>query len=101
MEQPTDPLVPSGISGLDDILRGGLPERCLYLIAGLPGTGKTTLAMQFLLEGVRLGERCLYVSLSETKAEIDKVARSHGWDISAIQMTELVPSESNLAPEAQ
>jgi circadian clock protein KaiC len=101
MAQPTDPLVSSGITGLDDILRGGFPERCLYLVAGLPGTGKTTLAMQFLLDGVRAGERCLYISLSETKAEIDKVARSHGWDISALQMTELVPSESNLAPEAQ
>jgi circadian clock protein KaiC len=101
MAQPLDLLVPSGVEGLDDILRGGFPERCLYLIAGLPGTGKTTLAMHFLLEGARRGERCLYISLSETKAEIAKVARSHGWDISAIEMTELVPSEANLAPEAQ
>ena len=55
---------------IDQWSRWRLPERCLYLIAGLPGTGKTTLAMQLLLEGVRLGERCLYISLSETKAEI-------------------------------
>ena len=101
MNDALDSLVPSGIAGLDDILRGGFPQHCLFLVTGTPGTGKTTLAMQFLLEGVNRGERCLYVSLSETRAEIDKVARSHGWDISGVQMAELVPSEANLAPEAQ
>jgi circadian clock protein KaiC len=101
MSDDDDVLVPTGISGLDDILRGGLPKNCLYLITGAPGTGKTTLAMQFLLEGVRAGERCLYVTLSESKAEIGKVARSHGWDISKIGLSELVPSEHNLSPDAQ
>jgi len=96
-----EPIVPTGIAGLDDILRGGLPHNCLFLITGLPGTGKTTLAMQFLLEGAQRGERCLYITLSESQAEIDKVARSHGWDISRIQVTELIPSEHNLSPEAQ
>ncbi|MGH8314073.1 MAG: ATPase domain-containing protein [Steroidobacterales bacterium] len=93
--------VASGVVGLDDILRGGFPPNCLFLVSGTPGTGKTTLAMQFLLEGVRRGESSLYVSLSETRAEIDMVARSHGWDISQLQMTELVPSEANLSPDAQ
>jgi circadian clock protein KaiC len=103
MEQPeqTDATVPCGIGGLDDILRGGFPEHCLSLISGMPGTGKTTLAMQFLLDGVQRGERCLYVTLSESRAEIEKVARSHGWDLSRITIIELVPSERNLSTEAQ
>jgi len=103
MEQPeqTDATVPCGIGGLDDILRGGFPEHCLSLISGMPGTGKTTLAMQFLLDGVQRAERCLYVTLSESRAEIEKVARSHGWDLSKIAVVELVPSEGNLSTEAQ
>lgn len=91
----------SGIEGLDDILRGGFPERCMCLISGTPGTGKTTLAMQFLLEGAHRGEICLYITLSETKSEIEKVARSHGWDLSSIRIKELVPSENHLSADAQ
>jgi circadian clock protein KaiC len=94
-------MVPSGIDGLDDILRGGFPQDCLFLITGAPGTGKTSLAMQFLLQGVEQGERCLYVTLSESKAEIDKVALSHGWDLSKIEIVELIPSERNLSADAQ
>jgi circadian clock protein KaiC len=94
-------MVPSGIDGLDDILRGGFPQDCLFLITGAPGTGKTSLAMQFLLQGVERGERCLYVTLSESKAEIDKVALSHGWDLSKIEIVELIPSERNLSADAQ
>jgi circadian clock protein KaiC len=89
------------VDGLDDILRGGFPENCLHLITGAPGTGKTTLAVQFLLEGVKRGERCLYVTLSETRKEMEKVARSHGWDLSQLGMTELIPSEHNLSADAQ
>jgi len=94
-------VVPCGIEGLDDILRGGFPQECLFLVTGAPGTGKTSLAMQFLLEGVRRGERCLYVTLSESKSEIEKVAQSHGWDLSKIDMLELIPSEHNLSADAQ
>jgi circadian clock protein KaiC len=94
-------MVPTGIEGLDDILRGGFPQHCLFLVTGMPGTGKTSLAMQFLLEGRTRGERCLYVTLSETRSEIEMVARSHGWDLSKIDMVELVPSEKNLSAEAQ
>ena len=101
MNEVGDSKVASGVAGLDDILRGGFPHNCLFLVTGTPGTGKTTLAMQFLLDGIRQGHRTLYISLSETRAEIELVARSHGWDISAIQMTELVPSEANLSPDAQ
>ena len=103
MEQaePSDAKVSSGISGLDDILRGGFPEYCLSMISGTPGAGKTTLAMQFLLDGARRGEACLYITLSETRSEIEMVARSHGWDLSRIVIVELVPSEQNLSLDAQ
>ena len=91
----------AGVSGIDDILRGGFPEDCLYLLQGTPGAGKTTLAMQFLLEGVRVGESSMYITLSETKREIEKVARSHGWNLSGIHICELIPSETNLGANAQ
>ena len=83
------PQAHTGIAGLDDILRGGLPRNCMFLIAGSPGSGKTTLAMQFLLEGIKNGEVCQYVSLAETRAEIENVAMSHGWDLSKLEITEL------------
>jgi circadian clock protein KaiC len=101
MSEEAEITLPSGIEGLDDILRGGFPQGCLFLITGLPGTGKTSLAMQFLLEGAKRGERCLYVTLSETKLEIAKVARSHGWDLSQLAIKELIPSEQNLSADAQ
>lgn len=83
--------ISTGIAGLDDVLGGGLPRHRLYLIEGNPGTGKTTLALQFLLEGVRRGERVLYVTLSETKAELLDVAHSHGWSLDGVAMYELEP----------
>lgn len=95
------PPLASGISGLNDILRGGFPADCVYMVSGTPGTGKTTLALQFLLEGVRAGESSLYVTLSETRREIEKVARSHGWDLSGLHVCELIPSEGNLAADSQ
>src|SRR5580700_6820710 len=101
MSEHADLVIRSGIPGLDDILRGGFPQNCLYLITGTPGTGKTSLAMQFLLEGVKAGEKCLYVTLSETKLEMTRVARSHDWDLSRIEMVELIPSENNLSADAQ
>ena len=79
----------TGIPGLDDILSGGLERNRLYLIEGSPGVGKTTLAVQFLLEGARRGEPCLYVTLSETRDEMEAVAASHGWSLEGIDIVEL------------
>lgn len=92
---------PSGIEGLDDILAGGLPPRCFYLIQGDPGSGKTTLALQFLMEGLRRGERVFYITLSETKEELLQVARSHNWSLDDIALLELSAIEALLRPEAQ
>jgi circadian clock protein KaiC len=89
-----------GVSGFDEILRGGLPVNRLYLLQGEPGTGKTTISLQFLLEGVRNGEAVLYITFSETKDEINAVAKSHGWDISKINLLELSAIEEQLKPEA-
>ncbi len=91
----------TGIEGLDEILRGGLPLNRLYLLKGDPGVGKTTLALQFLLEGVRHGEKGLYITLSETQDEINAVAGSHHWDLSQLDIFELSALEHMLAHEAQ
>lgn len=93
-ENSLDPeLASTGIAGLDEILGGGLPRRHLYLIEGVSGTGKTTLALQFVLEGARRGERCLYVSLSETEADLHRTAASHGWSLEGIEVFEMLESE--------
>jgi len=93
--------VKTGIAGLDDVLNGGLPDGHLYLIEGDPGTGKTTLGLQFLLEGNKNGEKGLYVTLSESKRELEAVAQSHGWDISSIDIYEMTPVDEEISPEAQ
>jgi len=91
----------SGVEGLDDIMAGGLPRGCFYLIQGDPGSGKTTVALQFLLEGVRRGESVFYVTLSETRDELLKVTRSHGWSLESIPLLELSSIEQLLRPESQ
>lgn len=85
-----------GIEGLDEILGGGLPRNRLYLIQGDPGAGKTTLGLSFLLEGVRQKERVLYITLSETRSELDQIADSHGWDLNGIHILELSTIEQHL-----
>lgn len=91
----------TGIPGLDDILHGGFPAGHLYLIEGDPGTGKTTLALQFLLEGIRQGERVLYVTLSESVEELQQSALSHGWSLEGVEIVEMIPPDDDLKPEAQ
>ena len=92
----------TGIWGLDDILSGGLTRGHLFLVEGAPGTGKTTIALQFLMEGVRAGEKCLYITLSETEHELRDGAASHGWVLSdEIKIFELLPPESLLDDEQQ
>ncbi len=98
---PLTDLARTGISGLDSLLRGGLPRDRVYLVEGDPGTGKTTLAMQFLREGVSHGEPVLYVTLSETEAELHAAARSHGFDLEGITIFELTPSDTAILPENQ
>lgn len=95
----TDARLRTGIEGLDFLLDGGLPANRLHLIEGDPGTGKTTLALQFLLEGRRLGETCLYVTLSETTTELKGVARSHGWSLDGLEVFELAQPETRTAEE--
>jgi len=82
-------------------MAGGYPARHMFLVEGDPGTGKTTLGLQFLLEGVRMGERGLYVTLSETADELAMVAASHGWSLDGIDIFELMPDEEALRPDAQ
>jgi circadian clock protein KaiC len=100
---PPDDAAPAkvGIPGLDDVLYGGLARGRLYLVEGVPGSGKTTLAMQFLLEGVALGEPVLYITLSETREELEAVARSHGWNLDGITIRELLPQEKMLSADEQ
>jgi circadian clock protein KaiC len=93
-------IISTGVSGLDELLRGGLTPNRLYLIEGTPGTGKTTLAMQFLLEGRDRGEKTLYVTLSETKNELTAIARSHGWSLDNVELFQLSPAEG-MKPEDQ
>lgn len=92
----------TGVPGLDDILLGGLAEGRVFLLEGTPGTGKTTIALRFLVEGAKAGERGLYVTLSETAQELEITARSHGWELGdKIELFEVVPPESLLDADQQ
>ncbi len=101
MSNATSPDAQLGVSGLDDVLRGGLERSRCYLLEGSPGAGKTTIALQFLLAGAAAGERCLYITLSETEGELRATATSHGWALDGIDIYELVPPENLLDEDQQ
>lgn len=101
MPETAATFVKTGISEMDDVMGGGLTPSRVYLLHGTPGAGKTTLAMQFLMEGVRNGEKVLYVTLSETRAELLASARSHGWNLDGMDIFELVAQESDLQLDNQ
>jgi circadian clock protein KaiC len=85
-----------GIEGLNEILRGGLPRNRLYVIQGDPGVGKTTMALLFLLQGLKEGEKGFYITLSETKEELEETAVSHGWSLEGLEILELSTIEKHL-----
>jgi circadian clock protein KaiC len=101
MARTSPALAATGIAGLDDVLGGGLTPYRLYVVEGTPGAGKTTLAFQFLFDGVRRGERVLYVTLSESAEETRAVAASHDWSLEGVDIRELIPSEQSLETEEQ
>ena len=92
---PTRDALSTGVDGLDDIMAGGFTRRRLFLVEGVPGSGKTTLALQYLMAGARRGERGLYVTLSETAEELVAGAESHGWTLDGIDIRELTPPEGS------
>jgi circadian clock protein KaiC len=98
---PDIQIVPTGIDGLDDVLGGGLQRRRMYLVEGVPGSGKTTLALQFLIATAARGESVLYITLSETVEELNSVAASHGWSLAPLVVHEMMPSEGVLDPDEQ
>lgn len=102
MKSPGEPdRAETGVTGLDEVLGGGLPRDRIYVIQGDPGAGKTTLALQFLAEGTRAGERCLLVTLGETHAELEATARSHGWTLDGIEIFEMSALEQAATVERE
>jgi circadian clock protein KaiC len=94
-------LAKTGVAGLDDILAGGLTPNRLYLVDGNPGSGKTTIALQFLMEGAALGETTLYVTLAESISELTAVAHNHGWSLDNIELLEIIPGDDALSTDEQ
>lgn len=96
MADTSAPLASSGIAGLDHVLTGGFARRRLFLVEGVPGSGKTTLALQFLINGAEAGESVLYVTLSETEEELRSVAEAHRWSLEGVEIRELASGGSAL-----
>nr|WP_047197206.1 ATPase domain-containing protein [Caldimonas brevitalea] len=97
----SSPFISTGVAALDTILGGGITPNRLYMVEGIPGSGKTTLGLQFLQAGARLGESVLYITLSETEEEVRAIASSHHWDLNGVQILQVVPDEQALLPTEQ
>jgi circadian clock protein KaiC len=91
----------SGVSGLDEILHGGFPHGHFFLVEGEPGCGKTTLGLQFLMEGARRGDKVLYITMSESEDELKQIARAHGWSLDGVILYQYAPNGTTLSPEEQ
>src|SRR6478609_4204413 len=83
--------VPTGIPELDAVLHGGLLQSRIHLVEGRPGTGKTTLGLRYMIEGLKMGQSCLYLSLSESLDELQESAANHGWSLDGIEIVEMIP----------
>src|SRR3954451_25202528 len=93
-------IIVTGVSGLDDVLAGGLTDNRIYLVHSNPGAGKTTLALQVLMTRAARGEPVLYVTLSETESELRSSAASHGWDLEGVTIREYIPTDTSLRQDA-
>src|SRR5262245_27794288 len=93
--------VPTGVPGLDHVLMGGFLREGFYLVQGDPGSGKTTLALQFVLGRKQAGERCLYITLTESRKDLESACRSHGWAIADLDVCDLTQSAANLSGEPE
>jgi circadian clock protein KaiC len=96
-----DPFIPTGVPGLDYVLMGGFLREGFYLVQGDPGSGKTTVALQYLLGRKQAGERCLYITLTETALDLANACRSHGWSIDGLELCDLTRTAANLASESE
>src|SRR5215203_4284255 len=93
--------VPTGVSGLDHVLKGGFRRKGFYLLQGDPGSGKTTVALQYVLNRLKAGEPSLYITLTESREDLENAARSHGWSLDALEVCDLTKSAANLAGEPE
>jgi circadian clock protein KaiC len=93
--------VSTGIPGLDHVLGGGFLREGFYLRQGAPGSGKTTAALQYVLGRVKAGERCLYITLTESRRDLENACRSHGWSLEGLELCDLTKSAANLANETE
>jgi circadian clock protein KaiC len=99
---PTDnSFIPTGIDGLDEVLKGGFARTGFYLVQGDPGSGKTTLALQYVRGRIKAGETCLYVSLTETRKDLERAATSHGWTLEGIHICDLSRTPANIRGDTQ